>query len=114
MCCSIAKRRGRILSLHPKMTQLSVSAMGLKTDGFYRSFSTGIEFGLYLWAYICGKYKSLRKEGYNINAVKYEDLVQYRAKATEVILRYADLPTNLAEVAATALDIDSQRDSPLR
>ena len=55
----------------------------------------------------------MRKDGYKIDAVKYEDLVKYPLESTRSIFAYSGLPVEWAEDAITALSKDSQRHSPL-
>ena len=58
-------------------------------------------------------YLDLRKQGIRINAVKYEDIVAYPLESTRAILKYCNLPENLASKATKALEKDSQRNSSL-
>ena len=70
-------------------------------------------FPVYYWTIICRKYLDIRKNGYEISAVKYEDLVKHPLESTKIIFKYCNLPEELAEKAIKALDKDSQRHSPL-
>ena len=100
--------------IHPRLTEMTVEAMGLPAnEDFNIKLPSPLIFCFYLWAGICRKYLGLRANGYEIDAVKYEDLVKHPLEATKVIFKYCNLPEELAEKAINALNKDSQRHSPL-
>ena len=53
----------------------------------------------------------MRRRGFDVSAVRYEDLVARPLDVCRVILEFCRLPVSLAELAVKALDRDSQRNS---
>ena len=103
-----------LTKIHPRLSEMSVEAMGLPAKDFKVKLPSPMTFAVYVWALICRKYLDLReKDGYNINAVKYEDLVKHPLESTKAVFKYCNLPDELAEKAIKALNKDSQRHSPL-
>ena len=100
-----------VTKIHPRLTEMCFEAMGLSAKDF--KIKLPLTFAVYFWATMCRKYLDLRKNGYEISAVKYEDLVKHPLESTKVIFKYCNLPEELAEKAIKALDKDSQRHSPL-
>ena len=102
-----------VTKIHPRLAEMTVEAMGLPAKDFKIQLPSPITFAVYVWAIICRKYLDLRKNGYEIDAVKYEDLVKHPLESTKAIFEYCNLPEELAEKATKALNKDSQRHSPL-
>ena len=102
-----------VTKLHPRLAEMTVEAMGLPVNEDLPRLPSPLIFCFYLWAGLCRKYLGLRENGYEIDAVKYEDLVEHPLEATKVIFKYCSLPEELAEKAINALNKDSQRHSPL-
>jgi len=102
-----------LTKIHPKLAELSVEAMGLPAKDFKVKIPSPLAFSVFVWAVCCNKYLNLRRDGYTIDAVKYEDLVKHKLEATKAIFRYTGIPEEWAAKAVKALDRDSQRHSPL-
>jgi hypothetical protein len=103
-----------LTTLHPRLCQMSIEAMGLPAKEFKVKLSTPLVFSVYVWAVFCSKYLALRRDpSIPIVAVKYEDLVKHKLESTRAVLRFTGLPEEWAEKAIAALDKDSQRHSPL-
>jgi len=70
-------------------------------------------FGVLLSAVKIGSYIDLRRRGFNVSAVRYEDLVARPLDMCRVVLEFCHLPVSLAELAVKAFDVDSQANSHL-
>jgi len=73
----------------------------------------GLMPGVLLWALIIARYLEFRRRGFNVNALRYEDLVAQPLEMCRVVLEYCHLPVSLAEMAVKAFEGDSQTNSPL-
>ena len=102
-----------VTKIHPRLTEMTFEAMGLPAKDFKIKLPNHLTFSVYLWAIICRKYLDLRRKGYEINAVKYENLVKHPLESTKVIFKYCNLPEELAEKAINALNKDSHRHAPV-
>ena len=58
-------------------------------------------------------YLDLRRRGFDVSALCYEDLVARPLDTCRVILEFCHLPVSLAELAVKAFDVDSQSNSIL-
>jgi len=56
-------------------------------------------------------YHDLRRRGFDISALRYEDLVAQPLDMCRVVLEFCHLPVSLAELAVKAFDVDSQANS---
>jgi len=56
-------------------------------------------------------YLDLRRRGFDISALRYEDLVSRPLDMCRVVLEFCHLPVSLAELAVEAFDVDSQDNS---
>jgi len=102
----------RILPFHPSVSQNITKELG--AEDFKVQLSSALTFGVFVWAIHCRKYIDLRqKEGIDIRAIKYEDLVERPVEAARAIFRFCDLPSEFAEKAVRALNKDSQKHSLL-
>ena len=64
-----------------------------------------------IYAIVTSVYLDMRRRGYNISALRYEDLVARPLDMCRVILEFCHLPVSLAELAVKAFDVDSHRNS---
>jgi len=64
--------------------------------------------GVLLVAVKIASYLDLRRRGFDISALRYEDLVARPLDMCRVILEFCHLPVSLAELAVKAFDVDSQ------
>ena len=69
--------------------------------------------GVELHAATTASYLELRRRGFDISALRYEDLVARPVDMCRVVLEFCHLPVSLAELAVKAFDVDSQRNSIL-
>ena len=64
--------------------------------------------GALVYAASISTYLDMRRRGFDISAVRYEDLVARPLDMCRVILEFCRLPVSLAELAVKAFDVDSQ------
>jgi len=67
--------------------------------------------GVFLYALTTSVYLDLRRRGFDVSALRYEDLVARPLDMCRVILEFCRLPVSLAQLAVRAFDVDSQSNS---
>ena len=67
--------------------------------------------GVLIAATTTSSYLELRRRGFEISALRYEDLVARPLEMCRVVLEYCHLPVSLAEMAVKAFDVDSHRNA---
>jgi len=67
--------------------------------------------GVIVSATTTASYLDLRRRGFDVSAVRYEDLVARPLDMCRVVLEFCHLPVSLAELAVKAFDVDSQANS---
>jgi len=67
--------------------------------------------GVLLSAVKIGNYLNLRRRGFDLSALRYEDLVARPLDMCRVVMEFCHLPVSLAELAVKAFDVDSQANS---
>jgi len=67
--------------------------------------------GALFYAISTSRYLDMRRRGFDISALRYEDLVARPLDMCRLILEFCHLPVSLAELAVKALDVDSQRNT---
>jgi len=69
--------------------------------------------GFLLTAVMTSAYRDMCRDGIDIRAVRYEDLVARPLDMCRAILEFCHLPLSLSESAVRGFDLDSQRNSPI-
>ena len=95
------------------ITKIVMDSMGFVGSDFQVRLDNELTFGVFLSAATTGSYLDLRRRGFDVSAVRYEDLVARPLDMCRVILEYCHFPVSLAELAVKAFDADSQRNSVL-
>ena len=72
-----------------------------------------LTFGVLNAALPIANYLDLRRRGFDVSALRYEDLVARPLDMCRVVLEFCHLPVSLAELAVKAFDVDSQANSTL-
>ena len=72
---------------------------------------SALTVGVLLSALVTSIYMDLRRRGWDVRAVRYEDLVARPLDMCRVVLEFCQLPVSLAELAVGAFDVDSQRNT---
>jgi len=91
------------------ITKIMVDTMGFDGSDF-RMRTIG---GVLVYALSTASYLDLRRRGFDVRALRYEDLVARPLDMCRVVLEFCHLPVSLAELAVRAFDVDSQRNSIL-
>ena len=104
LACVLGKLSGRL-------TQLVVDSMGFDGSLFSVRLDDDLTGGVLLSAVTTTSYLEMRRRGFDVSAVRYEDLVARPLDMCRVILEFCRLPVSLAELAVTAFGRDSQRNS---
>ena len=76
-----------------------------------RRLDSDLTIGILTWAVATKTYLDMRRRGFDVSALQYEDLVAHPLDVCRVILEFCGLPVSLAELAVAALEVDSQRNS---
>jgi len=76
-------------------------------------FDNDMMHGVLLSSLITSRYLDLRRRGFDVSAVRYEDLVARPLDMCRILLDFCHLPQSLAERAVRAFDVDAQRNSAL-
>jgi len=97
----------------PRVGQIMIDLMGLNGANFCIRLKGDLAFGVLLSAVTIASYLDVRRRGFDISAVRYEDLVARPLDMCRVILEFCHLPLSLAERAVNAFNVDSQENSPL-
>jgi len=93
------------------MTKMIAKWNGSEGIDFCVRLDNDLAGGVLLYAMTTSVYLDMRRRGYNISALRYEDLVARPLDMCRVILEFCHLPVSLAELAVKAFDVDSQRNS---
>jgi len=99
--------------LSPRVGQIFLNSMGLHGADFCIRLDGDLAFGVLLSALMTSFYLDARRRGFDIRAIRYEDLVARPLDMCRVILEFCHLPASLAQLAVNAFDVDSQRNSLL-
>jgi len=121
---SVAKSLYRVSMVEPSMrltyilgklsgqlTKMVIDSMGFDGSVFSVRLEDGLTLGVLLSAVTTKSYLDMRRHGFDISALRYEDLVARPLDMCRLILEFCHLPVSLAELAVKALDVDSQRNS---
>ena len=107
-------RLGYILGyLSGQMSKIIVDSIGADGSDFCVRLDNNLTGAVVLYAVITASYLDMRRRGFDVSALRYEDLVARPLDMCRVILEYCHLPVSLAELAVKAFDVDSQRNSVL-
>jgi len=121
---TVAKSLYRYSMVHPCMrlawmfgklsghvTKMAIDSTGFDSSGFCVRLENDLTAGVILSAVTIKTYLDMRRRGFDVRAVRYEDLVARPLDMCRVILEFCSLPVSLAELAVKAFDVDSQRNS---
>ena len=95
------------------MTKIVIDSMGFDGSYFRVRLDNDLMFGALLYTLTTATYLDLRRRGFDVHALHYEDFVAQPRDMCRVILEFCHLPVSLAELAVKAFDVDSQRNSTL-
>ena len=108
---AVVLRASYLAYISGRMTKVVVNSMGFDGSDYCFRLDNELSLGVLLYALTTGSYLDLRRRGFDVSALRYEDLVARPLDMCRVILEYCHLPVSLAELAVKAFDVDSQRNS---
>ena len=94
-----------------RITKVIVDSLGIDGSDYCLRLDNDLTGGVLVYAVTTSVYLEMRRRGFDVSALRYEDLVARPLDMCRVILDFCHLPVSLAELAVTALDRDSQRNS---
>ena len=97
--------------LSGRVTKMMVDAMGADGSNYCVRVENDLVPGVVLSAATTAMYLDFYRRGFDIRAVRYEDLVAHPLDMCRIILEFYHLPVSLAELAVKAFEVDSQRNS---
>jgi len=100
-------------TLSGRITKMAVDSLGVDGSDFQVRLDNDLTGGVLLSAVTISSYLNLRRSGFEVSALRYEDLVARPLDMCRLILEFCHLPVSLAELAVKAFDVDSQRNSRL-
>jgi len=95
------------------VTKALAETLGSEGSDYCVRLDNDLTPGVFLYALTTSVYLEMRRRGFDVSALRYEDLVARPLDMCRVILEFYHVPVSLAELAVTALDRDSQRNSVL-
>ena len=114
MVMPILRLRSLLGSYPTQTTKVIASWMGMVGVvgfDFSERQNNDLALGVLFYTEAISVYLDARRRGFDVSAVRYEDLVGRPLDMCRVILEFCRLPVSLAELAVKALDRDSQGNS---
>jgi len=102
----------RLLGRFPnQMTKIIASWLGM--DGLIVCvyLDNDLPYDVLVYAKATSTYLGMRRRGFNVSALRYEDLVARPLDTCRVLMEFCGLPVSLAELGVKAFEVDSQRNS---
>jgi len=93
------------------MTKMMIDFMGYDGSDFCFRLDNDLMLGALIYAVSAANYLDMRRRGFDISALRYEDLVARPVDMCRVVLEFCHLPVSLAELAVKAFRADSHRKS---
>jgi len=98
-------------SFSDQMTKMIAEWLGMNGSAFCVRLDNDLALGALFYVMSTSLYLDMRRRGFDISALRYEDLVARPLDMCRLILEFCHLPVSLAELAVKALNVDSQRNS---
>jgi len=92
-------------------TKIMYDSIGLDGSNFCIRLDNELVYGVLVYALGTSSYLEQRRRGFDVSALRYDDLVECPLGMCRVILEFCHLPVSLAEKAVKAFDTDSQKNS---
>jgi len=93
------------------VTKTVVDSIGFDGSDYRVRLDNDLMTGVLVYALSTASYLDLRRRGFDVSALRYEDLVARPVDMCRVVLEFCHLPVSLAERAVKAFHVDSQRNS---
>jgi len=94
-----------------QFTKKIADSMGVDGTDYGVRIDNDLTGGVLLYAVSTSIYIDMRRRGFDVSALRYEDLVARPLDMCRVVLEFCRLPVSLAELAVKAFDVDSHRNS---
>ena len=111
MAIPVLRLASLVGSCSGQLMKLSADLIQMSDSFFCVRLENDLTFGSLYYIETASVYLAVRRRGFNVSALRYEDLVARPLDMCRVILEFCHLPVSLAELAVTAFDRDSQRNS---
>jgi len=89
----------------------AMTAETLGVEGFEIRVDDDLMPGIRGNAVVTASYLNMRRRGFDVSAVRYEDLVARPLDMCRIVMEFCHLPVSLAELAVKAFKVDSQRNT---
>jgi len=97
--------------LSGQFIKMVINSIGWDGSDYCVRLENDMSFGVLVCAVTTSFYLDMRRRGFDISAVRYDDLVARPLDMCRVLMEFCGLPVSLAELAVKAFDVDSQRNS---
>ena len=97
--------------LSPVLTEKCFDYVGYLGKDFRYKFWDDLSMGVMMATVNCKLYLEFRRNGLEVSAVRYEDIMKDKHFAARAILKFCDLPISLEQDFLHGLEFDSQRNS---
>ena len=94
-----------------QITKAITRSVGMVGSEYCIRLDNDLTPGVFICAITTSVYLDMRRRGFDVSALRYEDLVARPLDMCRIILEFCHLPVSLAELAVKAFDIDSQKNS---
>ena len=94
-----------------QLAKMTANSFGLNGSDLAVRVKNDLIPGVLVAGITTAAYLDMYRRGFDIRALRYEDLVARPLDMCRVLLEFCRLPVSLAEQAVTAFDVDSQRNS---
>ena len=98
-------------SFSVQMAKMITECRGREGSKFCVRLENNLSFGVLAYALNASTYLNMRRNGFDVSALRYEDLVEHPLDMCRILMEFCGLPVSLAELAIKAFDVDSQRNS---
>jgi len=95
------------------MAKIIMNSLVFDGTDFHVLLDNDMVLGTLVYAFATASYLDIHRRGFDVSALRYEDLVARPLDVCRVVLEFCHLPVSLAEIAVEAFDVDSQRKSML-
>ena len=102
-----------VLSLLGRLSDRMIKTSWVGMDGIIVCvrLDNDLSFGVLVYAKATSTYLDMRRRGFNVTGLRYEDLVARPLDMCCVVMEFCGLPVSLAELGVKAFEVDSQRNS---
>ena len=112
ICFTVAASRlySRLI-FRPDYKADRINSLGADGSDYRVRLDSDLTAGVLVNAVTTSTYLKMRRSGFDVSALRYEDLVVRPVDMCRAVLEFCGLPVSLAERGVKAFDVDSQRNS---